>query len=396
MDDSAIQDWRFDPVDPSMYRGPQPDNLTLPPLEEILPVIDHYFATYNTLIPLFDQPTFMRMLQGWYTQRAPRDRATWAAIQMVLAIGYRTPSPLDRETTTLQIQQANECLRNAQTVVSELVTRDEDLLGLQILLGIVMLFQNSRDAKPASVIIGTAVRLAQRLQLHSSEAAGFFSADEAEQRNRVFWIAYTLDKDISLRATTPSAQVDHDIDVALPSQSPKDGAGLVWTKDGQTSFNYHRMRVELAHIQGKVYDLLYSNRAVRIKGAVERQQRVARLQGMLDRWYARVPVMFQIDHVASMVGPGELLQLTKMHHAFLLAEVMTHGIYSHDANWIKRISSFSRTIMRDMMTSCKKFSASGNRDQPPPLPDGWNKCVELSRGCMKLFQEAYPTECLVW
>ena len=191
---SGYHSWKFDPVNPSIYEGPEPDSLMLPPLEEVLPIVDHYFYTFNTVIPLFHQPVFMKVLHTWYNQPQSRDRATWAAIQIVMALGYRTPQLALGETQMKHIERADVCLRNAQTVVSELVTRDQDLLGVQILLGIVMLFQNSRDPKPASVIIGTAVRLAHRLQLHSSNAGELFPAIEAEQRSRVFWIAYTLDK----------------------------------------------------------------------------------------------------------------------------------------------------------------------------------------------------------
>ncbi|RBQ97290.1 hypothetical protein FVER53590_09299 [Fusarium verticillioides] len=389
--------WKFDPVNPAVYQGPQPNILELPPLDEILPIVDHYFTTFNGVVPLFQQPEFMKLLSTWYKQPETRDRASWAAIQTVLAIGYRTPQLSLRDSQSVHIEKADQCLRNAQTVVSELVTRDEDLLGVQILLGIVMLFQNSRDPKPASVLIGTAVRLAHRLKLHSQEAAMQFPAAEAEQRSRVFWIAYTLDKDICLRAQTPSCQFDEDIDISLPAPAPPDSVGLIWTQNGQVHFNYHRRRVELAYIQGKVYDLLYSNRSSKVT-AQERQRRVTRLQSMLDQWYERIPNVFHIEHVAATVGPSQLVQMTKMHHAFLLTEVMIHGIYSHNAEWVKRISSFSRaTITSVGNLENRGFGGAGKcQDQAPPLPEGWNHCVDVSRGCMKLFQEATPTECLIW
>lgn len=92
------------------------------------------------------------------------------------------------------------------------------------------------------------------------------------------------------------------------------------------------------------------------------------------------------------------MQMTKMHHAFLLTEVMIHGIYSHNAEWVKRISSFSRaTITSVGNLENRGFDGAGKcQDQAAPLPEGWNHCVDVSRGCMKLFQEATPTECLIW
>lgn len=190
----GVYSWKFDPVRPVVYEGPQPNSLDLPPLEEVLPIANHYFSTFNTVIPLFQQPVFMKLLRSWYNQPNTRDRARWAAIQCVLAIGYRTPQLSLTDSQVAQVEKADQCLRNVQSVVSELVTREDDLLGVQVLLGIVMLFQNSRDPKPAGVIIGTALRLAHRLRLHSQEAAMSFPAAEAEHRSRVFWIAYVLDK----------------------------------------------------------------------------------------------------------------------------------------------------------------------------------------------------------
>ncbi|KAJ4123090.1 hypothetical protein NW768_010083 [Fusarium equiseti] len=384
----GVYSWKFDPVRPSVYEGSPPNTFDLPPLEEILPVINHYFSTFNTVIPLFQQPSFLKLVTNWYNNPASRDRATWAAIQTVLAIGYRTPQLSLTDSQAVHVEKADQCLRNVQSVVSELVTREEDLLGVQVLLGIVMLFQNSRDPKPAGVIIGTALRLAHRLRLHSQEAMMCFPAAEAEHRSRVFWIAYVLDKDIGLRGNTPSCQNDDDIDIALPTMTPADSAGLIWTQNGQVHFNYHRRRVELAYIEGKVYDLLHSNRASRITPQ-ERKRRVAHLQTMLDQWYERIPTAFHIEYVVATVGPSQLVQMTKMHHAFLLTEVMIHGIYSYNKDWQKRVTSFGK----EAISGSDQF---GRNKEQAPLPEGWNQCVDVSRGCMKLFQEATPTECLVW
>jgi hypothetical protein len=172
---------------------------------------------------------------------------------------------------------------------------------------------------------------------------------------------------------------------------------MIWTQNGQVHFNYHRRRVELAYIEGKVYDLLYSNRASKVKGQ-ERQRRVSRLQSMLDQWYERIPTVFHIENVAAMVGPSQLVQMTKMHHSFLLTEVMIHGIYSNNAEWMKRISSLGRSTITNMgnFDDGGKVTGTKCREQAPPLPEGWNQCLNVSRGCMKLFQEATPTECLIW
>ncbi|KAJ6437292.1 hypothetical protein O9K51_10266 [Purpureocillium lavendulum] len=370
------------------------DEFPLPPIDEVVPIVNHYFSIFNLVVPLFEQKAFMELLSNFY-QGLSRTKAAWAAIQVVLSLSLRTATPeqLQDSGGPDRFHRANLYLKNAQSVVSDLVTREDDLLGIQVLLGIVMLFQNSSDPKPASVVIGTAMRLAHRLRLHTEEATKHFTAEENLQRSRIFWIAYTFDKDISLRITAPSIQSDADIDVPLPSLTVSDGIGLIWTQDGSAHFNYHRLRVDLAHIEGQIYDQLCSNRASRVPPE-ERKRRVCRLQIQLNRWYERVPLPFQIEHAASNLAPTELVIVTKMHHAYLLATVMTHGLYSHNAEWLKLISSRNQGAIEDLaqaMDSCATKTPQG-----PPFPGGWSRCVELSRGCMELFEKSTLTECLVW
>jgi hypothetical protein len=167
--------------------------LKLPPLEEIVPIISEYFVNFNTVIPLFHQPTFMRMLHEWYSPNSRHDNAAWAAVNIVMAMAHRC---MLRPGVDLiaQGEKVSHCLRNAQSIVSDLVTREEDLLGLQVLLGMIVLFQGSRDTKPASVLIGTAVRLAHRMQLHTVESMQYFAPDVQMHRKRLFWMTYMLDK----------------------------------------------------------------------------------------------------------------------------------------------------------------------------------------------------------
>lgn len=195
---------------------------------------------------------------------------------------------------------------------------------------------------------------------------------------------------------TPSIQSDHDIDLPLPPASPVDGVGLVWALDGRNAMNLFRLRLELAHIQGTIYDMLYSNRAARIDEP-ERHRRVTRVQAKLDKWYGRVPPVFCIDHVSSNVGPAELVQITKMHNGYLLSKVTTHGFYSRDADWIKGAGSPSTIKMDDLVLTQYQFGAArGNTNQTPPSPSGWEELVRLSRGYMKLFHTANQIGDLIW
>ncbi|KAJ5611403.1 hypothetical protein N7510_008122 [Penicillium lagena] len=386
--------WALGVVEPSLFGSFELRSLLLPPREEISPVIDHYFLNTNNLIPLFHRQSFMGLLDDWYGSPASRNRIKWAAIQIVMALGLRTIEPQAGDLFPSTIQRSNAHLNNAQSALSELVICDEDLLGIQILLGIVILYQNSSDQRPASVIIASALRLGHRLLLHSSKSQQFFSEEEALQRSRIFWIAYALDKEISIRVKTPSIQSDNDIDLPLPPLTSPDGAGVICTRDGHSRTNVFLLRVQLAHIHGKIYDLLYSNRASAVD-RLERRRRIIQLQAKLEYWYESIPLAFRIENLSSTACGEGLVQMTKIYHGFLLAEVMAHGFYSRDADWLKRISAVSTISMNDVTLTQNHFgTARSNTVEEPPSPLGWDKLVQISRGCMKLFHVATQIECL--
>ena len=155
-------------------------------------LVSDYFATSNPFVPLFHQPTYLKMLQDWYAHPAHRTTVAWAAINIVVVLARRYT--FEGRLQGIKDEMAAACLKRVQSVISDLVARTEDLLGIQVLVGMVMHFQGTTDPQPASVLIGTAIRLAHRLQLHSEETHQYFTEDEKTQRSRVFWISYYLDK----------------------------------------------------------------------------------------------------------------------------------------------------------------------------------------------------------
>ena len=169
--------------------GVQTQQLLLPPLAEILPTIDSYFEFINAIIPLFHEPSFKRMLYYWYSPSSRRPEADWAAINIVLALAYRILQDLPMEHGKVA-----QCVRNVQHVMTNLLLRNDDLLGLQVLLGMVMLYQGAKDSRLANVLIGSAVRLAHSMSLHRKIPGDSLYPELAQQKNRVFWIAYCLDK----------------------------------------------------------------------------------------------------------------------------------------------------------------------------------------------------------
>lgn len=196
----------------------------------------------------------------------------------------------------------------------------------------------------------------------------------------------------------PSAQLDADIDIPIPPMHPPDGLGVIHTLDGSESLNIFRLRVNLAHIEGKVHDLLYSNRASKIP-VPERQRRVDALQALLDRWYGGIPLAFNLTGLsARVVAPTDLVELNLLYHAFLLCVVSIHGVYSFQAEWMGHLGSQGRAAVEDYARNMQNIgdATCTRMNGAAPGDKGWRKCIEVSRGCMRVFHETRLTERILW
>jgi hypothetical protein len=138
----------------------------------------------------------MSLVVCWYSKKPNRDRITWAVILVVIALGLQSQIPGNSagSNSTQNTHLVDYGMRNVQSVIPELVTNNGDLLSIQIMLTLALLFQNSSDVRLAGALLGIVVKLSHRMQLHSSDSAHYFSTDESIQRLRVFWIMYILDK----------------------------------------------------------------------------------------------------------------------------------------------------------------------------------------------------------
>ncbi|WYZ42621.1 hypothetical protein EsH8_VI_000320 [Colletotrichum jinshuiense] len=342
---------------------------TLPPLRLVLPDIEDYFENSNQVLPLFERESFMKMLRGWYAYPAHRKSDVWAAVNIVLALARRhsyASSP--KETQDMQ-----QYINNVQSVLNQLAINEPSFLTLQTVLGLVIVFHGASDPGPASILVATAVRLAQRLRLHSKAANEDVEPAEALQRNRVFWIAFILDRDLAMRTAQPPIHQDTDIDVDLPGPSPPDNAGQIFDFSGK-AFNYFRSRVQLAYIQGKLYPMLFSVRALKLPQH-ERGQNMLRLRTMLENWLSSIPADFQPHVVMRTVSTEYLRYLSLLHYTHLQLVATTHQADSHHLEWLQEV------------LNCSKAQAPEVRceDLATRLPSCWDKLVTEARTCMHLY-----------
>jgi hypothetical protein len=153
------------------------------------------------------------------------------------------------------------------------------------------------------------------------------SPTEIETRRNVFWIVYSLDKDLALRIGHPSIIVDDDIEVDIPPEANPLDQGLNRTK----TFNIFHYMVQLAQLESRTFSELYSIRS-RNKPPLERLKSVAQLDKALQEWREMLPIE---------IRPNEDIQCSydqypavfMMHFAYLNCLTTIHRIAIHHSSW---------------------------------------------------------------
>jgi hypothetical protein len=334
----------------------------LPPKPEALHLILEAFRSFNAAFPIFEPTSFMATFDAHYSDDQHEAPAWWACLNVVLALAHRF-----RAIRTLNSQfedrEAWGYLQNALAVVTQLTMMGSGLLAVQAMLGMAIVLQGTPNPLPTYSLISATIRLAQNMGLHRQYQGPGLSAPEIEQRKRVFWIAYLLDKDISLRTGQPPAQDDEDMDVDLPTQA------VNLDSSGGDDVNFLNVRIGLAIIQSQIYKRLYSVRAKR-QSEVERLVVVEELDGILKTWKERVPINFDGGDTRSLAD-GSLLpsmvHKTILKFTYLSALHAIHRSASRNTQWHAECSKSREHL---------KLPVSGLQKKPA--------CISEARKSIKL------------
>lgn len=351
-------------------QGNIPQSMYLPPLHQVLPIIQIFLESFNTILPLFHAKTLVHLVHDFYSLGPQqKDPVAWAAINVVLALAHRQDLA-GSNNTHLSV----DYLVKAESVLSIVVLGDIQLLNIQVLIGMVLLHQESQDLQHAMILIATTMRLAHKIGLHNRVSSELLDPTSARERACVFWMAYVLDKDLSMRSKMPSIQLDDDIDLDLPSQeddeyqidneygqnNTNNCAGVVTTIDGNVKMNYFVTRIQLAVIEGGVYDYLYSTRSQK-RSAEERSHALESVARALATWKASIPLEFSASMALDRVTPGILRYLGVLHSTSMLCTTMLNQANAWNSQWVGSI---------------RRYAKDGT---VPPLPSLWDELVDEAR-----------------
>ncbi|OCK96048.1 uncharacterized protein K441DRAFT_554358 [Cenococcum geophilum 1.58] len=311
----------------------------LPPKAEALSLLEDYFVNFNCMFPLFHEPTFMHLVDKHYSRDPYEGSGWWASLNVALAIAHRL-RVMSNLVPQEEDQKAWGYLKNALAVQTELTMRNTDLLSVQALLGMALFLQGTPNPQPSFFFVAAAIRLSHSIGLHKRGSGFNLNPPEIEQRKRVFWIAYMLDRDICLRSGRPPIQDDDDMNVDLPSEDPPDNIGNIPLADGKGKVNLFRLFCTFACIESKVYKQLYSVKASKQSDG-ELLNTIGELDSELEAWKDGIPVDFRPEHEIQASHTPLILHIVVLHFAYYNCLTTIHRMSVHHGYWTSRLSNFA-------------------------------------------------------
>ncbi|KAL1645023.1 hypothetical protein SLS58_004094 [Diplodia intermedia] len=348
---------------------PAANSTPVPACDEALALVNDYFESCNTALPIFHPPTFMALFGSQYQPggTASSDPAWSAALNAVLALSQRRRAEQQHPRTQEAADRAWAYAKNALEVMLALVMRSTSLLSVQALLALACFFRGTPNPQPFFFLTAAAVRLSHSAGLHRAADHLPLTAVEREQRSRVFWIALVLDSSASLRTGRPCAHSINDIGVALPSGSPRDNLGIVVNRRGTAVLSVLLAAARFAVIEGKVYDRIFAACAAgKTTEALDGDVRA--LGEELAAWSRMIPGGTDCsDGVADDWGDQHL------HVAGLLLAFHSCVITVHSATWQRHFSS-----LRGKRSARQSLDASSST-----FPDA-DVCLRSAREIVRL------------
>ncbi|KAF2275811.1 uncharacterized protein EI97DRAFT_442809 [Westerdykella ornata] len=311
----------------------------LPPKPEALSLLKDYFENFNCMFPLFHEPTFMHLVDKHYSNEPYEGSGWWASLNIALAFAHRL-RVMSNLVPQEEDEKADQYLKNAMAVQVELTMRNTDLLSVQALLGIALFLLGTPNPQSTYFFVAAALRLSHSIGLHKKGSGFNLNASEVEQRKRVFWIAYILDKDICLRSGRPPVQDDDDMNVELPSEDPPDNIGNIPLADGKGKVNLFRLMCTFAIIESKVYKQLYSVKASKQSDG-ELLNTIGELDKELEAWKDNIPRDFRPEHEIKASHTPLILHVVSLHFAYYNCLTTIHRMSVHHGYWTSRLSNFA-------------------------------------------------------
>ncbi|KAK6215403.1 fungal specific transcription factor [Colletotrichum tabaci] len=334
----------------------------LPPWTEALSLVNAFFEQEHTALPLFHPPAFIALLGQQYSGESERSPAWWTAFNAVLAISHRQRV---EEGKSAEKERVWGYAANALDTVLDILLRATQLMSVQALLILAWFFLGTPNPQPSFMLVANAIRLAHSIGLHRKNCGSSLSPIERATRINVFWLAFSLDRELSLRTGRPPAQDFGDFDVDLPD--PQLQPDFSNSCPSTPSFNAFFAGTRLAVIQAKLYSEMYLSEVLQPDAVREATRSLDR---DLQDW--RKTFSFGLD-LEGCPGLSRHATILRLNYTYYHTVILVHRAQS-DLDWRSSNSenpqAFSSQSIEHSVQAARSILKIG-----PLVPDTWQSVL---------------------
>lgn len=249
----------------------------------------------------------------------------------------------------------------------------------------------------AFFLISAAARMGHALGFHRWLDGFGLSQSELEQRRRVFWIIYTVEKSMCFRIGRPSSINDEDIGVPLPREDmdAEEGMGIHVPSIPGRKYYPFRAACAIALIESRVYSELYSARSW-TKSPQERLNRVSRLDQELQEWKDKIPLEIRPEHTIQC-ETKQRFAIIMLHFVYYNCLTAIHRVSIHHGAWTSTDGETGSETTPPQPSPTPSISSPSN----PRVYASYALCLSAARSTIHIATnflgvDDNPRNCIIW
>ena len=322
----------------TMSDGASSGQLFIPmfPKSEVLPLVEVFFDEVNAIFPLFQKQSFMDMCQNKFPVDSEAEGpAWWACLNTIIALGIRLKAT---NCAFRKVSEVSWCFfKNAFSVYQELIGTEPSVLSVQAILAMAIFSCGTTNTTMTAVLSSTAGRMIYMMGLHQESLEKNYDPVEADERRRVFWVAYLIDRNTSINTGLPSTIEDGSLEVTLPMEILPGSENLPHSNETENMIVF-RSRIQLTIIESKVQKYLSGRSSLRFIGQTSLDQ-IMHLHDELDAWKENLSVEIQPTDNTDIVAGTDNLSVLMLHFAFYNCVGTIHRAILHQISQIRSNTS---------------------------------------------------------
>ncbi|KAG1462424.1 hypothetical protein G6F56_005520 [Rhizopus delemar] len=286
------------------------DPLEMPPKDLSDHLIQLYFKNSYSLLPLVHKKTFIKALD--------RNQVAPLLLNAIYALASRVSSDPRVRTDPLKPETAGDVFFERARILLDLEWDSFKLYTVQALLLMSSHQNGALKTTRGWLYSGMAIRMSQNLGLNRNCEDWNITAVEKEERKRVFYCCFVLDRLASAMHGRSPMIDDRDYDTPIPSESD----------DGVCVMENFRYLIQICEILGEVIRDLYMVKGRKHLSLMSTPDGiVSSLDKKLNKWMARLPANLQYRPPNTRLNekaPAPSIELCQLHMVFYTTLILTH------------------------------------------------------------------------